>query len=112
VTPEIRFVLYQNAPETKQVELFTESGPDLIPAGAPITLYARRPGTSAIAFTVECTAVGNLLSIPFDAIALSTAGNFDYAIVVEVPEVAPALKLSGVVRHGTGLEIVAVPGAA
>ncbi|MBD1871973.1 hypothetical protein H6F75_00615 [Nodosilinea sp. FACHB-131] len=110
--PEVRLVLYQYSPEIKQIALFSEFGGDDIAVAVPITLYARVPGADVPSFSVFCTAVGNLLSIPFTAIELAEAGNFDYSVYVEPVDAAPALKLRGVVGHGTGLEIVAVPGAA
>lgn len=108
--PEVRIVLYQDSPEVQQVQLFAEDIADAIAVSVPITLYARLPGAIAPAFTIACTADGNLLSIPFTDLA--TPGNFDYAIYVEPVAAAPSLKLRGVVAHGTGLEVVAVPGAA
>ena len=110
--PEVRFVLYQDNPEIKQVDLFTAIGPDLIPASVPITFYGRRPGNRAVEITIECSAISNRLLIPFTAIELANVGNFDYSVYVEPIDAAPSLKLRGMVAHGTGLEIVAVPGAA
>jgi hypothetical protein len=109
VIPEIRFVLYQGNPESKFVELFTSTGPDLIDSGTPLTLYAQLPGSTAIAFTIACTHTLNLLSIPFATAELATAGAYNYSIYAEPVDGDRALKLRGVVRNGTGIEIVPVP---
>ncbi len=104
--PEVRFVLYQGNPETKLVELFTHSGPDIISAGDAVMLYAQVPQASSIAFTVECTALGNVLSIPFGDLP---PGAYNYSVYVE-PEMGDrTLKMRGVVRNGTGIEVVPTP---
>lgn len=107
--PESRFVLYQGSPETKQIALFTDSGTDLIATGTPLTLYAQRPGATMPTFSLACTFVLNVVSIPFTATELANVGHFDYSLYAEPVEGSPALKLRGVVAHGTGLEIVPMP---
>ena len=107
--PESRFVLYQGSPETKQIALFTAAGPDLIPVGTPLALYAQRPGAAAVAFSVACTAALNVVNIPFTVTELANVGHFNYSLYAEPEEGDRALKLRGVVTNGTGLEIVPVP---
>ena len=107
--PEVRFVLYQGNPESKFVELFTSAGPDLIASGTPITLYAQRPGSVSIAFQIACTSTLNLLAIPFTATELATPGHYNYSVYAEPEDNDRELKLRGVVRNGTGLEVVPVP---
>ena len=106
---ESRIVLYQGNPETKQIALFTPAGADIIPVGTPLMLYAQRPGSAAVAFSVACTAALNVVSIPFTVVELANIGHFNYSLYAEPEEGDRALKLRGVVANGTGLEIVPVP---
>jgi len=106
---ESRLVLYQGNPETKQIALFTATGPDLLPDGMPLTLYAQRPGSAAVAFSVACTAALNVVSIPFTVAELANVGHYNYSLYAEPEDADRALKLRGVVANGTGLEIVPVP---
>jgi hypothetical protein len=104
--PEVRFVIYQGNPETKRVALFTADGPDNIPAIDGVVLYAQVPQSSTITFAIACSVTGNVVSIPFGDMP---PGHYNYSIYSEPPDGDRELKVRGVVRNGTGLEVVPTP---
>lgn len=105
--PSKRLVLYQGCPETIEISFEENGAAEAFEAGATVVFTARLPRATTDAFTITCSFVGAVLSVPFTADKLATAANYDYSIKETPSGGTPRLRLQGLVAMGAGLEVVA-----